>query len=350
MRIDPFPVSNVQKRMNLGTKMSRPEDHVRSMHRFTGNIDKDTMSNAVQVLIQKNPTLLIRFEKSKGEILQQPKSFGLFQVDTIEKEEGETSEAAARRYVHIPFDMSKDLLIRVGITSGMETETRHLVSVVHHALADGHSNALITKNLSEIYNQIDRGNVPEIQESALAMKIYRDYCISSASPPEEVIAKKIHELGGDLEGAFPVCDESGELKKGSDFQLRNYVFPKNMRKKLDALSKNHSINMLSSSLAAAHILLKKTHSDEHGAIGVPISNRFTESSLELISNMTLELPVTLEINDSDQFMTVMKTTQRDIFQKIDEPHCPLESLIDRGILPARGNRRLRMPFSVGIED
>ena len=49
--VPPFPTSNVQRRMNLSSRKSRHRDHVRSMHRFSGDIDADVMSAAVQVII-----------------------------------------------------------------------------------------------------------------------------------------------------------------------------------------------------------------------------------------------------------------------------------------------------------
>ena len=179
--VPPFPTSNVQRRMNLSSRKSRHQDHVRSMHRFSGEIDADVMSAAVQVMIQRNPTLTIRFIKSGGEILQQTTPTGLFHIDSIEIHDGEKSSDAARRYVERPFHMTEDRMFRVGMTEPDETATRHLISVVHHALADGYTNALITRTLSELYNQIKAGMIPKVPDPRAGLDSYRRFCIESVS-------------------------------------------------------------------------------------------------------------------------------------------------------------------------
>ena len=344
MTAPPFPISNVQKRMSLGAKTSRHGDHVRSMHRFVGEIDKASMSAAVQVMIQRNPTLTIRFIRSEGEILQKLTPIGMFHIDEIELLEGENSGDAACRYVERPFDMLNEPMFRVGMTNADESGTRHLVSVVHHALADGYANALITKTLSEIYNQIESGKRPEIGESKKALDQYKDFCIQSSSYEAD---EKI-DVGERLVSAFPMCDEEQIGQAEIDFQIRNMTIPMDLRTNLNVFCRRHSINLMAVSIAAAHILIKKTHPEETGVIGCPISSRFSESVLDLISNMTVELPMTQHFQDSESLMTVLKRVQQDLFGRLDVTPEPLESLIAKGNLPARGRRRLRLPFSVGV--
>ena len=170
MTAPPFPISNVQKRMSLSAKTSRHGDHVRSMHRFVGEIDKASMSAAVQVMIQRNPTLTIRFIQSDGEILQKLTPIGMFHIDEIELLDGEDSGDAACRYVERPFDMKNEPMFLVGMTNADESGTRHLVSVVHHALADGYANALITKTLSGLSTRLKAGSDPK-SESRRALWI-----------------------------------------------------------------------------------------------------------------------------------------------------------------------------------
>lgn len=344
----PFPTSNVQNRMSLNAKTSRHGDHVRSMHRFRGEIDKASMSAAVQVMIQRNPTLTIRFMESKGKILQQLTPIGMFHVDSIELLDGEDSSDAARRYVERPFDMVHDPMFRVGMTDADESETRHLVSVVHHALADGYANALITRTLSELYNQIESGERPEIHDPSKALDGYRDFCIQTSSREDEEESEDEVGIGRTLVSAFPLCDEQENSQEKIDFQMRNISIPSDLRTKLEAFGRKHTINLMTVSITAAQILIKKTHPEETGVIGCPISSRMSESSLDLISNMTVELPFVQDFQDSESLLAVMKRVQRDLLGRLNVTPEPLESLIERGHLPARGRRRLRLPFSVGV--
>ena len=343
----PFPTSNVQNRMILTAKTSRHGDHVRSMHRFVGEIDKASMSAAVQVMIQRNPTLTIRFIESEGRILQKLTPIGMFHIDSIELVGGEDSSDAARRYVERPFDMEHDPMFRVGMTDADASGTRHLVSVVHHALADGYANALITRTLSELYNQIESGKTPEIQDSAEALDQYREFCVNSSCEAEAKSEVEV-EIGAPLVSAFPLCDEQENSPTKIDFQMRNMTIPRDMQTKLDAFGRKHAINLMTVAITAAQILIKKTHPEETGVIGCPISNRFSESSLDLISNMTIELPITQHFQDSESLLMVLKRVQQDLLGRLDIISEPLESFIERGHLPARGRRRLRLPFSVGV--
>ena len=348
MTAPPFPISNVQKRMSLSAKTSRHGDHVRSMHRFVGEIDKASMSAAVQVMIQRNPTLTIRFIQSDGEILQKLTPIGMFHIDEIELLDGEDSGDAACRYVERPFDMKNEPMFRVGMTNADESGTRHLVSVVHHALADGYANALITKTLSGLYNQIESGQRPEIGESKSALDLYTDFCIQSSSYEVKADSNEKVDVGERLVSAFPLCDEEQVGQAEIEFQIRNMTIPMDLRTNLNAFVRRHSINLMAVSIAAAHVLIKKTHPEETGVIGCPISSRFSESALDLISNMTVELPMRQDFQDSESLMTVLKRVQQDLFGRLDVTPEPLESLIAKGHLPARGRRRLRLPFSVGV--
>ena len=344
----PFPISNVQKRMSLNAKTSRHGDHVRSVHRFVGEIDKASMSAAVQVMIQRNPTLTIRFIQSGGEILQQVTPIGMFHIDEIELLGGEDSSDAACRYVERPFDMKNEPMFRVGMTDADESGTRHLVSVIHHALADGFANALITRTLSELYNQIKSGKRPVFGNPEKALDLYRNFCIQSSSYETSEDSRGEVEVEEKLVSAFPLCDELPTSQAKIDFQIRNMTISKDLQTKLDTFGKRHSINLMTVSIAAALILIKKTHPEETGVIGCPISSRLSDSVLDLISNMTVELPMEQEFQDSESLMTVLKRVQQDLLGRLDVTAEPLESLIEKGHLPARGRRRLRLPFSVGV--
>ncbi len=346
--IPPFSTSNVQRRMNLNSQKSRHQDHVRSMHRFSGEIDADAMSAAVQIMIQRNPTLTIRFIKSGGEILQQTTATGLFHIDSIDILDGEESREAARRYVERPFHMADDPMYRVGMTEADETGTRHLVSVVHHALADGYTNALITRTLSELYNQIKAGMSPGVPDPRAGLESYRRFCIESVSPRFGEESETIDELEGRLVAGFPVCDESSDSQADTDFALNNISTPPDTQRTLDEFVKEHSINLLSVAITAGQILMRRTHPEERGVIGCPISNRFSESLLDQTSNLTVDLAIPQDFEDSETVLDVLRRVNKDLLRRLDDPNEPIESLIARGHLPPRGRRRLRLPFSVGM--
>ena len=100
---DPFELSNIQRRMPLGQGVSRPGDHVRSLHEFTGELDVNTLASAGQLVLQQNPILRTIFIRHMGRIHQQVNPAPFFQVDIIEPEEGVGNPDVIMRYVDRPF-------------------------------------------------------------------------------------------------------------------------------------------------------------------------------------------------------------------------------------------------------
>ena len=343
----PFELSNIQSRMPLGQKQSRPEDHVRSLHKFTGKLDLETLSSAGQAVLQQNPILRTSFTSHTGVVHQQINPAHYFAVDLIEPEEGKSSMDVVMEYVDHPFELVKPPLFRVGVLRPQDGEGGIIAIVAHHALVDGFSSSQINRALSKNYNLLASNKLPEIGLEGPTISAYQEYCRKTNSTPEKTTVDHWKNLlREDVVGSFVPCDEQSPYVGKPDFKVKTVPIDRVVREQLEEVLAASSCSMAAFSLALAGAVVRMTSGTEDVTMGTTLSDRFNVASEESISNMALDLVTRVHVDLNQTCSDYLRSVQGQLTQVIEAPYCPIEKLVLEGMLPPIGQRQLRMPIAV----
>ena len=342
----PFGLSNIQSRMPLGQKTSHHADHVRSLHEFTGDIDLEALASAGQALLQQNPILRMTFESTSGTLQQHLNEVPFFEVDTLQSESDAERLQTVMDYVKTPFDLSTPPLFRIGVLPVDGTEPGIIAIVAHHALVDGYSSSIMVRQLSENYNHLKSGSIPELRNESNIVKAYRDYCAKTNETVEDsAIEQWTNCLGEEARGSFLPCDEPESYQGAPEFEVRTRVIDSDIQARIREKLIETACSMTGLTLAAVSALVQLTTGDAQVVFGTTLSDRFNTDSEQSISNMALDLITGIKADPSETTDQYLKSVQTQLSQAMSLTYCPLEQLIGSGLLPAQGKRQLRMPIA-----
>ena len=156
---DPIPLSFAQQRLWLIDQIEQDNNQYnicRGMQ-VSGELDETALTLAFQAIIRRHHILRTNLRKIKsGEVIQmvQPDfEFSIPKIDLIGSNEPE-QEKIIHRYIEEelsnPFDLSKDLMIRVKLLK-CNTSSHVLLISMHHIAVDGWSEGVIVNELNLLY-------------------------------------------------------------------------------------------------------------------------------------------------------------------------------------------------------
>lgn len=129
--------------------------------RFDGRLDEDALQRAIQTMVDRHESLRTVAVDVDGlptaRLLEDPK-FELLRIDLTPGGEPTQEEIveSARSVARLPFDLSSDLLIRVGLIR-VGPEAHVLCMVQHHMACDGLSRGLIFAEVAALYTAYAEG-------------------------------------------------------------------------------------------------------------------------------------------------------------------------------------------------
>lgn len=170
-----YEVSNSQKRMWLSTikKESAALFNVPMHYSINGFLDIEAIKASFVALIQKHETLRTIFKYEDGDIYQYilPIENIDLEIPVIVIQDTSSMIEFLRQERYKPFDLSKELPIRLNLIKKGETEYT-LATTLHHIISDGWSREILYKEIKENYNIYLKDK--RINVESLAIQ-YKDY-------------------------------------------------------------------------------------------------------------------------------------------------------------------------------
>ncbi|MGA2838339.1 MAG: condensation domain-containing protein [Acidimicrobiales bacterium] len=134
--------------------------------RFEGHLDEDALRRSFQTIVDRHETLRTIVVEDGGvpraELLTDP-VFSFLEVD-LRSERTLTDEQiadAVRDVVQIPFDLSRDLMLRVGLIR-LGQDSRLICMTLHHIACDGWSRGILFDELTALYVGFVTGEPAEL--------------------------------------------------------------------------------------------------------------------------------------------------------------------------------------------
>lgn len=168
IRVRSFGASSAQVGLWLAQKMAPDTlNHALFMWDVDGELDAAVLESAFRHVLDEAEVLRVNFVDDGDGLRQVPRELGSWRPFFLDLSAAADPEQAARAeladMVGRPFDLERDLLVRLGVVR-LEAARSLVVVAYHHLVSDGYGAAgLFSRRLAEVYTALVRGStVPEL--------------------------------------------------------------------------------------------------------------------------------------------------------------------------------------------
>ena len=226
------------------------------------------------------------------------------------------------------FDFFGGSLFRITLYK-VNTKTHLLLITMHHVIMDGWSVDIISRELGSIYDDIFSQKEISLKRNT---RQYTDFVVFQQNQLDNDISKKkVNYWQKSLEGAPPILEFSGALRKSANCmeicKSHNLKIPANLIKKIKriAYDNNASIFMLVSAIFI--ILLSRYSIARDIIVGIPFANRSKRIDQDIVGFFVNTMPIKVTCLNEETFIDILNKVRRTIFGGLLNQEVPFEQLV-----------------------
>ena len=353
--------SFAQQRLWFLDQMDGDSSHYNmpSVMRLTGQFNVSVAQQAYTYIIQRHETLRTVFiDNNEGtfQVINDSFNFKISEIDftdlTLNKQR-QAIQTAINEDAKKPFDLSRDLMLRVGYLR-LNNDTGIMLFNMHHIASDGWSIGVLVDEFVQCYSAILNNETPSLKPLAIQ---YADYAHWQNKWLKDGVLEKqltywrnqlsdlptIHSLPLDFERPKIQTFKGGKYEFSLDHQILSEL-------KQIALENNVTLFMLIH--AAFSILIARYSNNDDVVIGTPVANRLKQELEPLIGFFVNTLVLRVDCSSDvgfAQFINQVKTIHVNAQSNQD---VPFEQLVDY-LQPERStshNALFQIMFSMNTND
>src|SRR6185436_3684039 len=309
-----------------------------------GRLDTQAFAGALRTIVDRHESLRTVFRQVNGQVVQVVRTgvaLAVVQSDLSglgaeeqEREVGRLALEDARR----PFDLSRDLMLRVGLLKLSEEE--HVVLFnMHHIASDGWSMGVLARELRVLYAAYRAG-----EESPLPpLRVqYADYsCWQRQWLQDEVLAEHLEYWQRQLDGlplvhSLPLDRPRPARQR---FEGGEYVqrLSTELKDRIAACCRESGVTLFMFLEAAFALLLSRYSRETDIAVGSPIAGRVHRDLEPLIGFFVNTLVLRSDLSANPRFVELLESNKRSILDAYAHQHVPFEMLVEE-LKPERSLR------------
>ncbi|WP_428229048.1 amino acid adenylation domain-containing protein [Flavobacterium sp.] len=233
--------------------------------------------------------------------------------------------------INIPFDLEKDYILRAYLVYE-SNEITSLFIIIHHIAADGWSMSLLTKELNDIYIQIQ--NKKELIISHYPIQ-YRDYSNWQLSYLNSEKCKSGIAFWKNYLEDIPVLQLAYDYSKqhfhnNTGQQYRFKIEPE-LASVLRKFSAEQHVTLYMTLLSAFGLLMQHYSGQHDICIGSPAANRIPSTVDETIGYFVNMLPVRIQIKENPIYEDYLAEIKKMLLTVFQHQEIPLETIINNVI-------------------
>ncbi len=297
---------------------------------------------AMQRLVDRHETLRTTFPSEGGTV--SPMIHSNVKINVVCEDLSSADdplEQAARKgslLAHRPFDLARDLLIRVAIFK--VADVRHAIVIsMHHVISDAWSLGVVLKEIMEDYLALNRGEVPT---SVVPDIQYVDYAawfrpVVESERFNDELSYWRNRLQGTPNLELPT-DRSPGSNVSSAGEMERLQISETLRNEIEDLAHQHGATPFMVMLLAFETLLYRYSRQTDFAIGVPIANRNHHQSEHLVGTLVNTLAFRANLNPKEAFSAQLERIREDCLDAYAHQQLPFERLVQELHLERRAGQ------------
>jgi amino acid adenylation domain-containing protein len=312
--------------------------------RLSGLLDVRLLERTLNTIIDRHEALRTHFSESKGELLQiiSPELILTIPVidishlpaDRIDEEADRLGSIEARR----PFRLSHGPLIRAELVR-LNKESHILHVSIHHAIFDGMSMTVLTREIAQIYQAYFDGLACPLEPLPIQFgdySVWQKEFLEGAEMKQQLGYWK-KRLEGMTELELPTDFPRPPVKSWKG-EIISTLLPKELTTQLQALAAQHGATLFHLQLAAYMILLHRYTGSLDVAVGTPVTGR-TRGELEpLIGVFINSLILRCDLSGNPGFGAFLTQVRDTSLEALENQELPFECLV-RELRPERDQSR-----------
>ena len=312
--------------------------------RLAGPLDVRLLERSLNAVIERHEALRTRFGEQNGELLQIVSPELVLKIPVIDLSHlppvriDEEAERLGSIEARRPFHLSTGPMIRAELVRlGPESHIFHVS--IHHALFDGMSMTVLTRELADIYQAYFDGKPCPLEPLPIQ---YGDFSVWQKEFLEGPEMKKQlgywkQQLEGMTELDLPTDFPRPPVKSWKG-DITSTLLPKELTDKLHALAARNGATLFHLQLAAFMILLHRYTGAPDIALGTPVTGR-TRGELEpLVGVFINSLILRCDLSGNPGFEGFLSQVRETALEALENQELPFECLV-RELRPERDPSR-----------
>lgn len=303
--------------------------------KLIGDLNITVLEKSLNEIIRRHEVLRTNFHTESGQprqVIHDEKKIDLTIHDLQELEEDKQEELIlelSRQEVAQPFDLERDLLLRVTLIS-LSAREHIILLTMHHIVSDGWSMDILVRELIALYKAYGLGEKPTLPELTIQ---YADFAVWQREWLQgEVLEQQLSYWKEQLSGTLPVLQLPTDFPRGKvqTFKGANHSFRlgKQLTQELDNIARQSGVTMFMLLLAAYKVLLSRYSGQDDIIVGVPIANRNRTKVEDLIGFFTNTLVLRSNLAANPTFKQLLVQIKELSYSAYDHQDLPFEKLVE----------------------
>ncbi|WP_048320074.1 condensation domain-containing protein, partial [Crocosphaera watsonii] len=333
-----LPLSFAQQRLWFLAELEpdSPFYNISGAVKLQGQLNVEALEQSFNEIVRRHENLRTNFQTRDGQavaVISPERPLNLSTVD-ISSLNGSTQEEQVRQEItkeaEKPFDISKDLLLRIKLLHLGEEENIVLVTM-HHIISDGWSMGVFIKELGTLYTNFCNQEPISLQELPIQ---YVDFAAWQREWLQgEVLENQVSYWLKQLENT-PKLLELPTNKPRPAIQTFNgathsFELSKELSLALNKLSQQKGSTLFMTLLAGFQTLLWRYTAQEDVVVGSPIANRNRGEIEGLIGFFVNTLVLRTNLAENPSFSELLEQVREVTLGAYSHQDVPFELLVER---------------------
>ncbi|HYP25131.1 MAG TPA: amino acid adenylation domain-containing protein [Blastocatellia bacterium] len=330
-------LSFAQQRLWLLHQMAplSPAYNITAAVLLTGRLKVAALEQALNEILRRHEVLRTTFATVEGHPVQVINPFeplALHVTDLSGRDESERREEAhglAAEEAALPFDLSRDLPIRVRLVR-LKEDVHMIIATIHHIASDGWSMSIFTREVATLYEAFARGSASPLEDLPIQ---YADFAQWQRRRLDaEAMSDLLSYWRGQLADA-PLQMELPTSKRRPAVQTYrgahvNHVFPAPLAEQLRMLSRRQGSTLFMTLLAAFDVLLHHYTGKTDIIVGTDVANRNRAETEALIGFFINQLVLRADLAGDPTFEEVLARVREAALGAYAHQDLPFEKLVE----------------------
>ncbi|WP_420643162.1 non-ribosomal peptide synthetase [Candidatus Leptofilum sp.] len=296
--------------------------------RFTGKLDRVSLTRACQTLVQRHENLRTTFTAVSGTPQQIVHKEWPVTLETIQATV-DSPEELLKTAMQRPFDLAKGPLLRFHLLQCSQTE-HVLLIVFHHIIVDGWSVDVVVDELATLYEAFVQQRRPELPDLPIQ---YADYAVWQREwLAGETLQAQLdywqNQLAGDLPLLQLPIDKPRPAVKTHHGANETILLSPEITQQVQTLCQQTDTTPFMLLLAAFQVLLHRYTAQEDILVGTPIGNRPQPELAGLVGFFVNTLVLRSQVDGWQTFRQLLAQVRRTATAAYDHADVPFEKLVE----------------------
>jgi amino acid adenylation domain-containing protein len=304
-------------------------------YKITGNLEIDTLTRAIDILVERHESLRTVFEKVDGSPVQKilPKLHGNIQVTHLEdivpeSRAGKIAQLSLANSSY-KFDLENGPMFRIELLV-LGNYQFYLLLNFHHIIFDDVSINIFIEELTSVIESLSQGKPINLAPVAVT---FSDYSIAHNKwLKSDECRSQLDYWKKELSGfsdvlQLPVDHPRPKILTYNGKEFR-FTIDQDLRNRLLNISLKHNTSLFLTMMTAYGDLLSRYSLQEDLVIGVPVSIRNNTELESLMGVLINTLPIRIRLDGEQSFLQNLEQVSKKFFSAYEHQEVPFEHLVE----------------------